>query len=214
DFNSTLIETPIPAAATLTATAYDLEGNLVAQNVTSIQAGSLHTNPPIELIGISEVNSFGFRTRLDYGIRPGTYHIVMTLTSSPTFSGFANVGVRNLYYQLTDLEGTIGLAPIDTQVSLSMYEAGALNLVMYSEDAESPNLSVPWDFPGQTISIQVISSQGVVYSTNASQPFPSGNTLSSISAIPPGPTNPESGTDTLLSFFYGGLLTDTYGVLV
>src|SRR5208282_2461885 len=132
DFNSTLIETPIPVSATLTATAYDLEGNLVAQNVTSIQAGSLHTNPPIELIGISEVNSFGFRTRLDYGIRPGTYHIVMTLTSSPTFAGFANVGVKDLYYQLTDLEGTIGLAPIDTQISLSMYEAGALNLVMYS----------------------------------------------------------------------------------
>src|SRR5208283_969012 len=169
DFNSTLIETPIPVAATLTATAYDLEGNLVAQNVTSIQAGSRHTNPPLELIGISEVNSFGFRTSLDYGIRPGTYHIVMTLTSSPVFSGFANVGVKDLYYQLTDLEATIGLAPIDTQVSLSMYEAGALNLVMYSEDAEVPNLPVPWAHPDQTISIQIISPIGVVSSTNATQ---------------------------------------------
>src|SRR5208283_3166343 len=181
DFNSTLIETPIPVSATLTATAYDLEGNLVAQNVTSIQEGSLHTNPPIELIGFSEVNNFGFRTQLDYGIRPGTYHIVMTLTSSPVFSGFANVGVKNLYYQLTDLEGTIGLElsnstrlvqDSDTQLSLSMYEAGALNLVMYSVDAERPNLHEPWAFPGQTISIQLISSIGVVYATNASQPLP------------------------------------------
>src|SRR5208282_209997 len=39
DFNSTLIETPIPVPATLTATAYDLEGNLVAQNITSVPAG-------------------------------------------------------------------------------------------------------------------------------------------------------------------------------
>jgi hypothetical protein len=210
DFNSTLIETPIPVAATLTATAYDLEGNLVAQNVTSIQAGSLHTNPPIELIGISEVNFFGTRSQLDYGIRPGTYHIVLTLTSSPVFSGFANVGVKDLYYQLTDLQATIGLAPIDTQVSLSMYEAGALNLVMYSVDAERPNLPEPWAFPGQTISIQLISHIGVVYSTNASQPGP--NNL--VVPLQTGPTDPESGTTTSLSFFYGGLLTDTFGVLV
>src|SRR5208282_1360028 len=132
---------------------------------------------------------------LDYGIRPGTYHIVMTLTSSPVFSGFANVGVKDLYYQLTDLQGTIGLAPIDTQVSLSMYEAGALNLVMYSVDAESPNLPEPWDFPGQTISIQLITNIGVVYSTNASQPGP--NNL--IVPEQTGPTNPESGTTTSLS---------------
>ena len=218
DFNSTLIETPTPVAATLTASAYDLEGNLVAQNVTSIQMGSFHTSPPIELIGFSEVNSFGFRTRLDYGIRPGVYHIVMTLTSSPVFSGFANVGVKSLYYQLNDIEGTISLALSDsipysdTQLSLSMYESGALNLVMYSEDAESPNLPVAWAFPGQTISIQIISSLGAVYSTNASQPSPFDNGL--VVPLQTGPTNPESGTSTSLSFFYGGLLTDTYGVLI
>ncbi|MFI5448721.1 MAG: carboxypeptidase-like regulatory domain-containing protein [Candidatus Bathyarchaeia archaeon] len=215
DFNSTLIETPIPVAATLTASAYDLEGNLVAQNVTSVPAGSGHNDPPIELIGFSEISTFGFRTRLDYGIRPGTYHIVMTLTSSPVFSGFANVGVKNLFYQLSDFEGTIGLAPIDTQVSLSMYEAGALNLVMYSVDAESPSLPVNWVFPDQTISIQVISSQGVVYSTNATQPSPlSPLFTSSVVPLQTGPTDPESGTSTSLSFFYNGLLTDTYGVLV
>jgi hypothetical protein len=218
DFNSTLIESPIPVPATLTATAYDLEGNLVAQNTTSIQAGSRRTNPPIELIGTSEVNFFGSRSALDYGIRPGTYHIVLTLTSSPVFTGYANVGVKDLYYQLTDLEGTIGLAPIDTQVSLSMYEAGALNLVMYSVDAERPNLPEPWSFPGQTISIQLISSIGVAYATNASQPAPNGNTVPA--QFQPqfdyqiGPNNPENGTTTSLGFFYGGLLTDTYGVLV
>src|SRR5208337_933837 len=132
----------------------------------------------------------------------------MTLTSSPVFSGFANVGVKDLYYQLNDLEATIGLAPIDTQVSLSMYEAGGLNLVMYSEDAERPNLSRPWDFPNQTISIRLISSQGDVFSTNASQPFAS----SALPIVPiiTGPTAAESGTNSSLSFFYGGLLTDTY----
>jgi hypothetical protein len=211
DFNSTLVESPIPVSATLTASAYDLEGALVAQNVTSIQMGSFHTNPPIELIGLSEVNFFGVHSQLDYGIPPGTYHIVLTLTSSPTFTGFANVGVRNLYYQLTDLEATIGLAPIDTQVSLTMYEAGALNVVMYSVDAELPNLPVDWSWPGQTISIQLIRPAEVL-STNASQPFP-GTGLPTVPVIT-GPNDPESGTDSSLSFFYGGLLTGTYGVLV
>jgi hypothetical protein len=32
--------------------------------------------------------------------------------------------------------------------------------------------------------------------------------------MPTGPTNPESGTSTSLSFFYGSLLTDTFGVLI
>src|SRR5208337_1331159 len=61
-------------------------------------------------------------------------------------------------------------------------------------------------------SIQVISSQGVVYSTNASQPFP--NSGLPIVPVITGPTDAESGTNSSLSFFYGGLLTDTFGVLV
>ena len=197
DYNSTLTGTPTSISGTLTVEAYDQEGIRRGSNATFVPQGS--TEATLEILGLSESRSFGFTELLppNYGLMSGTYHIHARFTSSPSFTGFANVGIRELYYQLNDLEATIGLATVasfntPTQVSLPMIRGGGIIVTLYSVDEQSPALPRPWAFPSSTIMFQIVDSVGNIYQANATQP--------------------SGSTD--LQIFYSGLLTDDYSILV
>jgi hypothetical protein len=139
DYNSTLTESPSPGG-TLSVQAVDQLGTVRGTNVTSVLPGA--TEATVEILGLSESRSFGFVELLppNYGLPSGTYHILVRFTSSPLFTGFANVGIRDLYYQVTDLEGTISLASSSSfnqpsSLSLSITKSGGVILSLYSVDA-------------------------------------------------------------------------------
>ncbi len=146
---------------TLSASAYDLQGVLRAQNSTHVDAGS--SSATVELQGLSNA-----------GILPGTYYIIARFTSSPVLSGFSNVGVRDLYYQTDELMATIALCQI-VSVSLSMYRAAAITFSLYAIRYQTPTFSVPWRFAGARFNIEIIDSVGNVY-----QASPGRNTTQSV----------------------------------
>ena len=169
---ATLMDSPIPQSGSLTISAYDMQGRLWAQNTTLVTAGSNRTVQ--ELQGISNARSFGLTSlfQQNYGLPPGTYHFKATFTSSPYFSGFANLGVANLYYQTDDVLATIGLGDGIVKLGFPMYKAGGILLTLYSVDDQLPPLNVPWRFPGATIKITIIPTTGLpsIYQTNTTQP--------------------------------------------
>ncbi len=192
NLNSTIGEDHIPVSSTLTVSAYDQRGVLRAQNVTFVKAGA--TNASVELQGFSGSRSFGIASLFsqNYGLLPGTYQIIARVTSSPSFAGFANIGIRDFYYQRRNVQATIGLGDGVVSLSFPMYKAGGILLTVYSIDDQTPALNRPWNYPRSTINIVIIGSNGAVYQTNATQ---------------------RSGSASV-NFTYVGLLTDSYDVVV
>ena len=74
-----------------------------AQNVTFVPAGA--TEATVELQGFSNARSFGIASLFsqNYGLLPGTYQIIARVSSSPTIAGNANLGIRDFYYQTTNV---------------------------------------------------------------------------------------------------------------
>ena len=186
----------VTVGGTLTVSAYDQEGILRAQNVTFVPSGS--TNATVDLQGFSNTRGFGTFSLFsqNYGLRPGTYYIVARVTSSPVFAGFANIGIRDLYYQTDIVKATIGLSEEETLISFSVYRAGGLLLSLRSINYQIPQVSNSvrgnWGYPGSTIKLLIIDSNGIIYQTNSTQPLRSTNA----------------------TFAYDGLLTNTYTVII
>ncbi len=189
---STIGEDHIPFNATLTLSAYDQRGTLRAQNVTFVKARA--TNATVELQGFSNSRSFGIASLFsqNYGLLPGTYQMIARVSSSPSVAGNANLGIRDFYYQTTNVEATIGLGDGVVSLSFPVYKAGGINLTIFSIDDQTPRLTRPWNYPKSTINVLIIGSNGAVYQANVTQR--------------PGFAN--------VSFTYVGLLTDTYRVVI
>jgi hypothetical protein len=197
DFTSSLVDSPPGVPGTLTVQLFDQAGNLRGSNSTSVPFNA--NSASLEIQGQAEARSFGVAASLppNSGLLPGTYHIYASFTSSPRFTGFANVGVRDYYYQLEDHTVTLGLSSkltinITSVVSFSIFRSGALNLTIYSVDAEKPGVPRNWTFPRAPITLKIIDSLGNVYSTNTTQLSGKAN----------------------VTFAYAGLLTDNYEILV
>ena len=195
--NATLVEDPVQTSGTLTVSAYDMQGILRAQNVTFVNAGV--SRATVELAGFSNARSFGTASlfQQNYGILPGTYHITATFTSSPSFAGYANIGIRDLYYQLADVQATIGLGQAVVMISFPMFLGGGLLFTFFSIDDQLPPLKEPWAFPGANVQIQIIDSYGNVYDTNATQPHILAGRFAGN-----------------FSFFYAGLLSGDYAIVI
>jgi len=190
--NGTLGPDSIPVDATLTVSAYDARGTLRAQNVTFVTAGA--TEATVELQGFSNARSFGVASLFsqNYGLLPGTYQIVARVSSAPTVAGNANFGIKQFYYQTANFEATIGLGEGFVSISFPVYIAGGILLKIYSIDDQSPSVDTPWNYPGKTINVMIIESNGAVYQANTTQPAGS----------------------TVAAFNYTGLLTDSYSIFV
>jgi hypothetical protein len=179
--------------STLTVSAYDQGGILRAQNVTSVKAGA--ESATVELQGFSNSRGFGIASLFsqNYGLLPGTYQIIARVSSSPSFAGFANLGIRDFYYQTDNVYATIGLECQGVvSISFSVYKAGGLELTIDSIDDQTPLVGRLWSHPGVTINFMIIGSNGVVYQANATQPLNSTN----------------------VTFTYVGLQTDNYSVVI
>jgi hypothetical protein len=190
--NGTIGPDKIPVDATLTVSAYGPRGTLSAQNVTFVPAGA--TNATVELEGFSNARSFGIASLFsqNYGLLPGTYQIIARVSSSPTIAGNANLGIRDFYYQTTNVYATIGLGDGVVSISLPVYKAGGILLTIFSIDDQIPSVGGPWNYHGKTVNVMIIESNGAIYQANATQPA--------------GQTN--------VTFTYVGLLTDSYSVFV
>jgi len=193
---------PVPVGGTLTVSAYDQEGILRAQNVTSVPPGS--TSATLDLIGFSNTRGFGVFSLFsqNYGLRPGTYYIVARLTSSPVFAGFANLGIRDLYYQTDIVRATIGLSTDELLISLSMYRAGGILLDLRSINYQIPHLNPNWAYPGSTIKVLIIDSNGNVYQANTTQPLDSTNATFAYVGLG------------FLGGLGGGLLSGSYTIII
>jgi hypothetical protein len=192
NLNSTIGPDQLQVASTLTVSAYDQQGVLRAQNTTFVAAGV--TSATVELQGFSNSRSFGISSLFSQnsGLLPGTYQIIARVSSSPSFAGFANLGIRDFYYQRTNVQATIGLGDVVVSLSLLVYKAGGLLLSIDSVDDQTPSVGTFWNHPGKTINVMIIGSNGAVYQANSTQPFDSTNA----------------------TFVYVGLLTDTYNVVI
>ena len=205
DYNSSLVDDPVPVGygGTLTVSAYDQQGILKAQNVTAVPPGI--KSAAVELGGFSNSRSFGIASLFsaNYGLLPGTYHIEATFTSSPSFAGYANVGIRNLYYQLWDVDATIGLGSADVAVGFPMLKGGGILLTLRSIDDQLPPLNYPWEYPGAIIQILILNPYGNVYNSNATQ-----------GGIPPAENPKITITQGNYTIFYSGLLSNDYEVVI
>jgi hypothetical protein len=192
--NSTIVADPITVDGTLTVSAYDQQGILRAQNVTFVNAGA--TSASVELGGFSTARAFGIATQFSQngGILPGTYYIQARFSSSPSYTGYANIGIRDLYYQIADVRASIGLGQGVVEVSLSLCKAGAIVFRVYPIDNQVPQHEAYWRFPGSTITIIVTDAYGNVYQANSTQR----NTA--------GVAN--------VTFTYSGLKTNSYAVVI
>jgi hypothetical protein len=195
--NSTIGEGNIPVNSTLTVSAYDQRSVLRAQNVTFVNAGA--TSASVELQGFSNSRGFGSASLFSQnaGLLPGTYQIIARVTSSPSFAGYANIGIRDFYYQTENVQATIGLGDGVVSLSFSVYKAGGILLTVYSIDDQTPSVDRPWNYPGKTINLIIVGSNGAVYQANATQHL-----------------GPSPATSANVSFTYVGLQTDTYDVAI
>ena len=195
DSNSTgsgLVDNPIKVPqATLSVSAYDMEGILRAQNQTTVFDGN--RSAFIELSGFSNSRQHGIFAQFsqNYGILPGTYYIVARLTAAPPTTGNAatttnapvpgSLVVGDLYYQYSIVQATIGLGEGDIQVSFPLYRASGIQLNVYSIDTEVPPLFRHWAFPGSPVFFTFIPTSEIsLYESNSTQP-------SGSSSLPPPP---------------------------
>jgi hypothetical protein len=145
---------------------------------------------------------------------PGTYHILATLTSAPSFAGFANVGIKSLYFQMQDVQATIGLGTGAVFISFPMYKGGGILFTLYSIDDQTPSITKEWAHPGAPITILIIDPTGVVSQFNVTQPRAQDSSL--CAANPPGSSGFSSFNvcNANLEIFYAGLLTNTYTMII
>ena len=201
DSNSTIAETPTAVSGELTVSAYDQEGILRAQNSTQVPAHSNSTS--IALMGFSSTRTFGTGSLLptNNGLPPGTYHITARFTAGQLFfggNGGTTSAAGDLYFQLNDMEATIGLAcGANVSISFSIYRAGGLNLTIYPVTYQIPPVFENyWAHPNSSVRVTMESQYGDVYQGSATQPTLSRNNKST------------------LKFSYQGLLPGTYVVYV
>ena len=152
--NGTLVDSPMNACSgscTLTVSAYDMQGILRAQNTAFVPYGA--TSWTVSLQGFNSARGFGTPSLFqpNYGILPGTYYITASVTSSPSISGNANLGIATLYFQTSNVLATIGLGEGTVHVSFPVYKAGGVLLDVYSINYQVPPLYQRWDFPGTSI---------------------------------------------------------------
>ncbi|HYB67213.1 MAG TPA: carboxypeptidase-like regulatory domain-containing protein, partial [Candidatus Acidoferrales bacterium] len=172
--NGTLVDSPINACSrcTLTVSAYDMEGILRAQNVTFVPYGAKSWN--ITLQGFSSSRGFGFSYLFpsNYGLLPGTYYITASITSAPSISGNANLGIATLYYQTSSVLATIGLGEGVVDVSFPLYKAGGILLNLYSINYQVPPIVQPWSFPRTPINFNFNPTFSLqkIFQTNTTQP--------------------------------------------
>ena len=183
DFNFTgsdLKDDPIKVNATLSVSAYDMEGILRAQNTTSVFDGN--RTAFIELLGFSSARQRGIASQFsqNYGILPGTYYIEARLTAAPPVIGNAatttnapvpgSLVVGDLYYQTSTVLATIGLGQGDVQVSFPLYRAAGIQLNLCSIDDQLPPLYRNWAFPRAPIYLTFIPTfETTLYQANATQ---------------------------------------------
>ncbi|MGA2785678.1 MAG: hypothetical protein ABSF09_13360, partial [Candidatus Bathyarchaeia archaeon] len=203
-----------PTDGTLSVSAYDQNGIQRAQSIVQVPAGS--TSSTVELFGFSSRGQRGIQSLFssDYGLMPGTYHIVATFTSSAVILGNANVGIKSIYFQLQDVQATIGLGVGAVLVSFPMYKGGGILFTLYSIDDQTPSITKEWAYPGAPITVKIIDPTGVVSQFNVTQPRAQDSSL--CIANPPG-SGGFPGFNVCnanIGIFYAGLLTNTYTVLV
>jgi hypothetical protein len=157
-----MIDDTLASSGALSVSAYDQQGVLRAQNTTTVPAGS--GEGTVELQGFSNVGALGISTSFskNYGILPGTYYIMARFTSSPTYAGFANVGIRDLYFQTEEVQTTVALCQTGS-ISLSMYKAAGISFSLNAMRYQTPSFSVPWRFPGARFNIMITDSAGNIY---------------------------------------------------
>jgi len=218
DHDTALNETKLDINGTLSVQVYDQQGILRGQNTTFVYAGNYSAT--MDILGLSRSSTFGTVGQFshDYGLLPGTYYVLAQLKSSPVLSGYANVGVRDLYYQLEDKQVTLGLASsasydIPTRISLAMIRGGGIILTLYSVDAQNPTVIRPWTFPNKTITVNIIDSVGTVYYTNATQGSNFNQTSRGLDTFNH-TTHQPCQTSSQTCLFYSGLLTDDYTIIV
>jgi hypothetical protein len=210
DSNSTIAETPTAEGGELTVSAYDQEGILRAQNSSQVPAGSKSAS--IALLGFSSTRTFGTGSLLptNYGLLPGTYHIVARFTAGQLFfggTGGTTNAAGDLYFQLNDMEATIGLAcDANVSISFSIYLAGGLLLSIYPVTYQTPPVFENyWAYPNSTVRVTMESEYGGGYQGSTTQPI-----LSQISNMTIGPAAGRR----YLNFSFQGLLPGTYVVYV
>jgi hypothetical protein len=180
--NSTIGEDQLLSPGALSVSAYDQQGVLRAQNTTTVPAGA--GEGIVELQGFSNVGALGSASSFskNYGIPPGTYYIMARFTSSPIYTGYANIGIRDLYLQTEELQATIGLCQI-VSISLSMYKAAGIRLSLYAMSYQTPTFSVPWRFPGSRFNIMIIDSTGNIYQASPGRNVTQGNNQVQLQAL-------------------------------
>jgi hypothetical protein len=188
-------EDHIPIDSTLTLSAYDQRGVLRAQNVTFVKAGA--HSATVELQGFSSSRSFGTASLFsqNYGLLPGTYQIIARVTSSPSYAGSSNVGIRDFYYQTDNVQATMGLGS-NVSLSFSVYKAGGIDITVYSIDDQLPLVPRDWGHPGAAINVFLVNSEGLSYQAS------------------PGKNATQSPSSYAYNFSYVGLQTDNYAIIV
>jgi hypothetical protein len=204
DYASSLADSNVALGGTLTVSVYDQSWTLRGSNTTFVAPNS--TSATVEVMGSSSARGLGDIGLLsaNYGLPPGTYHIVARFTSSPLYTGATNVGVRDTYFQLEDYQGIVTLATrsdfssdglhqvFASEISFPMIRGGGISLTIYSVDTEQPPVYGNWIYSGAAITLKIIDHVGNVYTTNATQ----------------------RGNQTFEQFYYAGLLTDDYEIVV
>jgi hypothetical protein len=171
DSNSTIVDSPISEAGSLSISAYDEEGILRAQNSTFVAAGSRTASIQLQGFSTSRIAGAGSLLPTNYGILPGTYYIVARFTAAQLF--FRVSGGQDLYYQLSDVQGTLGLScNANVSLSFSIYLAGGILLTIYPITYQIPPLETPveyWRYPNATVQVTILDQLGRVYTTSAIQ---------------------------------------------
>jgi hypothetical protein len=185
---------PVPAGGTLSLNAYQLDGTLRGSNSTRVTRGSQTWT--MEITGIlSEfytITRFAARPAKDYGIPSGTYMI------QASYPGY----VQTLVTQVAIGEGYSA-----TSLGLNMVAGGTLVVAMRSINWDTPPQEVSWQYPGATMTLELINSIGDIYKNTAQQQTGTSETIANVTDLP---------TDTYLVRVYtpGYIMTGDYAASV
>jgi hypothetical protein len=162
--------TPVQAGI-LTLDAYQLDGTLRGSNSTFVTGGSQKWT--MEITGIlSEfltVGRFAAGPGRDYGFPSGTYMI------EAKYSGFVQTLVP---------EVAIGEGYSATSLGVDLVTAGALEVTLRSINWQTPTQEVPWQYPGATMSLELVNSIGDIYKASAQQETDASETIANVTDLP------------------------------